>query len=112
MNPRMHRRFDYEKPIIGRLQINEINGKSVDTNYCLVEIINISMGGLCFVSNLNFPISEDLLVKITHRQETVKGHIVWKDNKIGNYLYGFKITSSTLGYLKFNYELVSLNSMK
>ncbi|WP_453990120.1 PilZ domain-containing protein [Bacillus nitroreducens] len=100
MNKRVHPRFYFDKPISGRLFINEIKGKVSDNKYTPIEIINISSGGLCFKSILNFPNTRDYLLQIRFSEEVLRGNIVWRHNKHSYYLYGFKIESSSIGYLQ------------
>lgn len=106
MENRNYQRFNFDRPISGFLQIHEYKEQKIKcTKFVPVKILNISSGGICFVTNLSFPCSKDYLLQITFGKEKVVGCIVWKQNRFHDYMYGLESTSFNVSFLTFNNEL-------
>jgi len=89
-------RIDLPSPLESVLEVIEIDGKKVNVNSTKVLIKNIGPGGLCFVSNIKFPVKNDVVLQFTFQllgQEiVVSGYIVWskKEEEDNLYEYGIK----------------------
>ncbi|WP_078378835.1 EAL domain-containing protein [Sutcliffiella halmapala] len=76
-------RIDFPHQLRGELTIKQIKGKDVQLGKAGIVVENIGVGGLRFISNIQFPVRPDLIISI---QTTILGEtrsnlgkIVWKD---------------------------------
>lgn len=90
---RRYFRIKPKRPLISDISIVKFNSRDVNTKSAPVQILNISPGGLMFLSELNFPVDPSLILrfKIQNSNQTVypDGYIVHKHrNKENKYEYG------------------------
>ncbi|WP_404429453.1 EAL domain-containing protein [Sutcliffiella horikoshii] len=92
VNRRNYFRIELPMPIRGDLTVKQIKGKEVQLGQTGVVIGNIGPGGLRFLSHMQFPVRDDLILAIEFmllsEVRTVSGKIVWKEEAENNYLYG------------------------
>lgn len=94
-------RIDFLNLLETNLTIMEIEGKSVNVGNTKVLVKNIGPGGLCFISNIRFPVEKKILLKFTtnlmEKEMLLYGCPVWTeelDNKLYKYGVEFRIDSS------------------
>jgi hypothetical protein len=103
MDRRLFDRVAFTPPLKGRISIITINGKAIESNNRTVEVHNVGMGGLCFSTNLAFPIDDGntFTLKIDmFPLGTVTGHLVWKQKRDAGYYYGVKTITCNLKFLQ------------
>ncbi|WP_088104335.1 PilZ domain-containing protein [Halalkalibacter urbisdiaboli] len=108
MNRRLYPRTYFENPLTADMNIYELNGERIDSNKIAVLIHDVSQGGICFSSNLSFPIGDDIPIVLKARLFsgiTIFGKIAWKKQQNNCYYYGFEITSCALEYYHYCYRL-------
>lgn len=102
LDPREERRkffrIKFSQLLEGELTILEIKGRRINVGNTKVLIKNIGPGGLCFISNIKFPIEKDIILQFTtelmEKGIRVYGHPVWTeeiDNKCHEYGVEFTI---------------------
>ncbi len=102
------------EPIRGTIYLDAVGGRSVE--HCSdMSIINIGLGGACFVTSLDFPVRRDyvILIKIetTNPPLHLPAEIVWKSSSTATHqkLYGCKFVDEEakpfLKWLWFGYNL-------
>ncbi|MGN9165860.1 EAL domain-containing protein [Tissierellaceae bacterium HCP3S3_D8] len=79
------------------MTIMQINGRKVKVSNTRTLIKNMGPGGLCFISNIRFPIKEDVILQFTtellEQKIKVYGNPVWtREIHDGIYEYGIKFT--------------------
>ncbi|MGO1469271.1 MAG: EAL domain-containing protein [Tissierella sp.] len=83
-------RIDFFSFLESNLTILKIGGKTLDVGNTKVLIKNIGPGGLCFISNVRFPIEADIILEfmmnLIDQEIKVSGNPVWKE-KIEGGLY-------------------------
>ena len=76
-------RVNFYNLLEGDLTILEIGGEKVDVGNTKVLIKNIGPGGLCFISNIRFPIEKTIILKFTtnlvEEKIVVYGNPVWSE---------------------------------
>ncbi len=77
------------------LTILEINGKKVDVGNTKVLVKNIGPGGLCFISNIRFPVKKFIILQFTTqligKELKLYGYPVWRGELEHNlYEYGIE----------------------
>ena len=92
-NRRKHYRVQFEKPICTKISIVKVNGKSVKTGTSHICIDNISIGGLKFISSLDFSPTINAVIEFQCKfaSDTFKfyGNIIRKENlEDGLLMYG------------------------
>jgi hypothetical protein len=104
MNRRINQRIDLNNPLVVQTKIHKFYNKQVPHHITWVNIENISLNGLCFSSDLNFPVNKNMVlsfkVRLFNFQTTILGTIVWKRKTIDGYTYGLEILSSNIGYIQ------------
>jgi diguanylate cyclase (GGDEF)-like protein/PAS domain S-box-containing protein len=88
-------RIDLPAPILSKMTIAEMNGKSVLLGDTQVVIENIGMGGLRFSTAFLLPVSKKLKLRIQtelfQQPFSVEGSILWREEVEDNhYQYGFE----------------------
>ncbi len=92
-NRRKHYRVQFEKPICTKISIVKVNGKSVKTGTSHICIDNIGIGGLKFISSLDFSLSINAVIefqcKVASDIFKFYGSIIRKENfEEGLLIYG------------------------
>jgi hypothetical protein len=104
MKTRKHKRIDLKSPIMVKGKIHKFKNKYGLNHTTLLKVENISLTGLRFSSALNFPVTNDLILSLEFsllgRKNHLLGTIVWKRKTTTNYVYGFEIISSNIGYIQ------------
>jgi|GEM_PF-6043324 len=110
MKERVSSRVVFKSNIRIPITIAEIHGKPVKTNSTVVSIKDISMHGLQFKTNLNFPVHENLILDFNlyrDQLQSLRGYIVWKQEHGDDYQYGVQFTSVPAGYLQYCINVAS-----
>ncbi|WP_418223764.1 EAL domain-containing protein [Clostridium isatidis] len=94
---RQYFRVKFMQSLEAELTVLEIKGKKVNVGNTKVLIKNIGPGGLCFVSDINLPIDNDIVLQFTTKlmktEVKVYGHSVWgKEIDTNLYEYGIKFS--------------------
>jgi hypothetical protein len=98
LNRRTFFRIDLRVPLCSSLTVVQVAGKNVSLGKAQVCIDNIGPGGLAFLSNLEFPVAEDVLInfsiKLLNEIYELQGVIVRRINVVDNiFRYGVKFDS-------------------
>ena len=94
---RTHFRYYLPQPLKASMFIHRIRDHQIITKPSPIYILNICGGGLCFISPLRFPVTEDIeyefLVTLAKHNFELKGGIV-RRNGLGSrgYEYGVQFT--------------------
>ncbi len=104
-NRRLDKRIYLKTPITVKAKIHEFQNEEVlSDRYTLFTVENISLNGLRLISNLDFPITDKMIlsleVPLFARKNVLLGIIVWKRRKGKKIIYGFKIKSTNIGYIQ------------
>lgn len=101
---RKYFRIDLYNLLESDLTILELGGEDVDVGNTKVLIKNIGPGGLCFISNIKFPVQNDIILKfkteLVKKEIILYGNPVWtrvvsdREEKIHEYGIQFRITES------------------
>jgi c-di-GMP-binding flagellar brake protein YcgR len=76
------------------LSIHCINNKEIKTGQAIVHLEDISLGGLSFESELNFPADGDFILKFENILfGSMYGNIRWKQKEENGYRYGVQFLS-------------------
>lgn len=91
---RKYLRIKPDNPICAEITIVQVGTKIVKTGVAGVNILNLSPGGLKFISRLNLPVDASVLLelhfKVVEQDFRLKGYIVYKSCvEIHEYEYGF-----------------------
>ena len=73
-------RINLPLPLESVLEVLEIKGRKVNVGNTKVLIKNIGPGGLCFVSDIKFPVQNSIILQFTFQLDEeikVRGNIVW-----------------------------------
>lgn len=74
-------RIHPEKDLFAEMTIRSVNGKDVNTGRAIVRIVNISPGGLSFLSDLCFPATRKLIlqfnINLPNKAVILQGFIVY-----------------------------------
>lgn len=99
-------RIKFAQLLEADLTILEIKGKKINVGNTKVLIKNIGPGGLCFISNIRFPIEKGIILQFTteliEKEIKVYGCPVWTeeiDNKLYEYGVEFTIDENERGDL-------------
>ncbi len=92
---RKYLRISPDMPLYGTARIVRIGSKPVYSNYTNVRLVDISPGGLRFVSSLRLPVDNsivlELSLKLEERSYCHQGCIVHSSNtEVREYEYGFR----------------------
>lgn len=84
-------------PLEAILEVLEIKGRKVNVGNTKVLVKNIGPGGLCFVSDIKFPVRNEMILQFTFQlleeEIKVRGNIVWSGKtKEDLYEYGVEFT--------------------
>ena len=95
-------RISPDMPLYGSARIVSIGNRRVNTGIAIVRILNISSGGLRFVSNLRMPIDHTVVLQINLRLDKttycIQGYIVHsRKNEVCDYEYGFRFLEPNEG---------------
>lgn len=105
MKFRAYNRVNFTNPLKSYVSICNVYGHPVQTKRSLVQIHDISQGGLSFSTPLNFRTNEiELLfnLQILGKNTNIKGTIIWqKQDSTGLYHYGVRLT-------KFNVQFYQI----
>jgi len=89
-------RVKFTQLLEGDLTILEIRGRKINVGNTKILIKNMGPGGLCFISNIKFPVVKDIILQFTTElmgnEIKVHGHPVWTkemDNEL--YEYGIQL---------------------
>ena len=87
---RMLFRIEFYQLLESKLTILEINQKKLNVGNTRVLIRDIGPGGLCFISNIMFPIEKGVVLqfntRVLHKEINIVGYPVWI-SALGNNLY-------------------------
>ncbi|TWI59989.1 PilZ domain-containing protein [Halalkalibacter nanhaiisediminis] len=105
INRRLNKRINLKPPIAAKAKIFEFeNVELVSDRYALFHVENISLTGLRLRSDLDFPIMKELIlsleVSLFGRENYLLGTIVWKKKSGEQFVYGFEIRSTNIGYMQ------------
>ncbi|WP_071394611.1 EAL domain-containing protein [Bacillus tuaregi] len=94
-NRRQFFRILFKYPLLGSLTIHYLHDKHVSIGSSSILIEDIGAGGLCYVSNIKFPINKEIILGITttlfEKDLSLQGKNVWcKSLDDGLFQYGFK----------------------
>ncbi|HEY8363880.1 MAG TPA: EAL domain-containing protein [Tissierellaceae bacterium] len=89
-------RINFLQLLEGDLTVQEIRGKKINVGNTKILIKNLGPGGLCFISNIRFPVEKDIVLQFTTelvgKELKVYGYPVWsKEIKSNLYEYGIKL---------------------
>ena len=92
-------RIDFPYFLEGDITILEINGKKIKVGNTSVLIKNMGPGGLCFISDISFPIKKDIILQfkteLMDKEIKVYGCPVWSEEvDYSLYKYGVEFTFS------------------
>jgi len=90
-------RINLPLPLESVLEVLEIKGRKVNVGNTKVLIKNIGPGGLCFVSDIKFPVQNSIILQFTFQlldeEIKVRGNIVWAGKTEDNLnQYGIEFT--------------------
>jgi diguanylate cyclase (GGDEF)-like protein/PAS domain S-box-containing protein len=92
-NRRAYFRLNFDFPLCGAMTIIKFRDQDVRLGKSRVLIENISLGGLCYLSNINLPIQKNMIIKFTlmifGKELQLIGKNVWKLEENGIWRYGF-----------------------
>lgn len=93
-NRRKYFRLQFDFPLCADMTIVRLKGKDIRIGKSRTLVKDISLGGLCFLSNINMPAREGLVLQFTttifEKQIQFVGDIVWKLEENGLWRYGLK----------------------
>lgn len=94
---RKYFRIEFSFMLEAIMTIMEISGKKAQIGNTKVIVKNIGPGGLCFISNIRFPITRDIILQFSTqllgKEIKVFGCPVWSADTDGNlYEYGIEFT--------------------
>jgi len=94
-NRREFFRILFKYPLLGSLTIHHLHDKPLSIGSSSILIEDIGAGGLCYVSNIKFPINKEIILDITttlfDKKLSLRGKNVWcKSVNDGLFQYGFK----------------------
>jgi len=103
----------------GWLTVKAVRGKSVNAGKATIYIKNIGGGGLCFVSDLNLPAGDQMILAFGFELKSdpfvLDGHIIWKKKLKKGFEYGveFLIDENERAHLikELNQVLVSQKNL-
>lgn len=104
-NRRKGFRLPFTHPLVGTMTIVSYQGKEVKMGKTSVLIEDIGIGGIRFTSNINLPVSPDIILEfeteILNEKLQLPGNIVWKETT-GEFLqYGIQFALSEIEQNKF-----------
>jgi diguanylate cyclase (GGDEF)-like protein/PAS domain S-box-containing protein len=80
-NRRQHFRVDLSDPLVGQVTIAKLNERELSLGFSDILVLDISPGGLRFVSKLRLPTKNDILLrfhlKLMDRPTELFGYVVW-----------------------------------
>jgi hypothetical protein len=110
MGNRRGERRDLKIPVRGKTKIHKYQNQYISSNTALIEVENISINGLRFSSQLDFPVTRELVLSVEFQllgnTNQIAGVIVWKRKNKNSYTYGFEILSVKMGYIQSVVPLV------
>lgn len=93
-NRRKYYRLKFDIPLCADMTVTKFKNKDIKLGTSKVLVEDISLGGLRYLSNINLPIQEDLVLLFTTtilgNQYHLTGRNVWKLEVNGLYQYGFE----------------------
>ena len=97
VNKRKYFRISFIYPLLGTMTVQYLNNKHVNIGSSSILIENIGPGGLCYESQIKFPLNKDFVLGITttilDHSLSFQGRNVWcKEVDNGLYQYGFEFT--------------------
>lgn len=97
VNKRKYFRISFIYPLLGTLTVEYLNNKHVNIGSSPILIENMGPGGLCYESQIKFPLNKDFVLGITttilDHSLSFHGRNVWcKEVDNGIYQYGFEFT--------------------
>lgn len=85
----------YSIKLTASMRVKSIGNELVNTNFAPVEIKDLSLGGLSFISVLDIPIRSDVILEFnTQLFGKISGFIIWKKKNKDFFHYGVKIIST------------------
>lgn len=97
VNKRKYFRISFIYPLLGTITVQYLNNRHVNIGRSSILIGNIGPGGLCYESQIKFPLNKDFVLgiatKILDHSLSFQGRNVWC-NEVDNglYQYGFEFT--------------------
>lgn len=87
-------RYDFQNLLVVNMTIKEFRGQNLSIGNTKVLVKNISLGGLCFISNIKIPVNKEIVLKfiinIDRKELSTYGHPIWS-HEIDNNLYEYGI---------------------
>ncbi|KSU63679.1 hypothetical protein AS034_05375 [[Bacillus] enclensis] len=87
-NRRKYFRINFTFPLLADLTISEIKGKKVKLGTTEVLIEDIGLGGVRFLSQINLPVRDDIILiieaELLNQPVILHGNVVWKNDYIEN----------------------------
>lgn len=95
-NRRKYFRLKLDFPLCAEMTVLRLKNKPLKLGMSKALIQDISLGGIRYLSNIDLPVQEDLVLlfstKILGKKRQFIGHNVWKSEINGIYEYGLKFT--------------------
>ncbi|WP_052342667.1 EAL domain-containing protein [Bacillus sp. EB01] len=89
---RVHKRIQFSPPKSAVLSLISVGGKPVQVGGSHVDVMDIGLGGLKFVTGMNLPLRKDHIFQfdfeISNRPITLTGTIAWKQEVKDKFHYG------------------------
>ncbi len=97
-DPREHIRLRFAAGIKAELRLLGQSGALLSSSSSHVLLLNISPGGLCFLSGLQFPVQPnyqaEFRIQLSKSQVIVRGRIVWQQPSDNLFRHGVRLESS------------------
>ncbi|WP_046180406.1 PilZ domain-containing protein [Domibacillus tundrae] len=112
MKNRRDERKELNFPVQGTVKIYKFGNKCISNRNALINIENISLNGLRFSSNLEFPITKEMTLcmefEVFGLKKQLVGTLVWKRKDTNKFIYGIEIVSANMGYIQSVGSLTTL----
>lgn len=110
-------RYEFSPPLQCKFNIALESKPDKESHFGNAEILNISPHGLKFKTNLNIPKDWDMIkvnIKFTlmDMELLVSGHLRWKQENTGSYLYGVHLENDNELQQKIIDQLKKLSRQK
>lgn len=105
-----HKKLNFTYPLKGILSIHEFDGKILPQKTSLIQVNNLSINSIQFLSHLKFPIDSRITLYIRLQMfgqtHDLYGVIVWtKHIKVNQFQYDVTLHKTKLGYMKSIHNL-------
>ncbi|WP_409300078.1 PilZ domain-containing protein [Peribacillus sp. SCS-155] len=104
MDRRTEKRVNFKQPKPVKAKIHQLGNRSLPSGTAEVKIENISLNGLRFSSDLDFPITKEMdltfEIELLGEHSSIAGSILWKEKIESGYMYGVEINITNPAYIK------------